>query len=147
MGNTSLLPASTSLTSNGHETRWAPVVGLWEFAGTSAKYLGPSSNESLQPYGIALTNQNITDGSVGVRIKFSQVNPEGKVSGGIILGFQSERSRYVIVQLGAWGRAYSIGEYVPGITWQAIEAVGSAKNLEPNKEYDVDVRQTGQEGR
>jgi hypothetical protein len=63
----------------------------------------------------------------------------------VIFGFQSERSRYVLVQLGAWGRAYSIGEYVPGVAWQSIENVGSARNLEPNKEYIIDVSQIGQE--
>jgi hypothetical protein len=131
--------------SNGHETRWAAISGLWHFDGLSASYLGPSSGEGLQPYGISLTNWNLTDGSVRVRIKFSQVDSDGQISAGLVLGFQSERSRYVIVQLGGYGRAYSIAEFVPGVAWQGIENVGSARNLEANREYDIDLRQTGQE--
>jgi hypothetical protein len=82
---------------------------------------------------------------VRVHVKFEQVNSEGQVAAGVVLGFQSERSRYVVVQLGGYGRAYSIVEYAPGVGWQALENVGSARNLEPNKEYAIDVTQTGQE--
>jgi len=121
------------------------MSGLWQFAGSSAKYVGPSSGEGVPPYGIALTNHNLTDGSVRVHIKFSEVDFAGHISAGIVLGFQSERSRYVIVQLGGYGRAYSIAEFVPGVAWQGIENVGSARNLEAGKEYEIDVRQTGQE--
>ncbi|MFN0106840.1 MAG: hypothetical protein ACKV2U_32705 [Bryobacteraceae bacterium] len=92
-----------------------------------------------------MTNQNLTDGSVRVNIKLSEVDLEGHISAGLVLGFQSERSRYLIVQMGAYGRAYSIGEFVPGIAWQGIENSGSAKNLEAGKVYKIDVRQTGQE--
>jgi hypothetical protein len=109
-----------------------------------ASYLGPSADEG-PPYGISLTNWNLTDGLVRFRIKFSQVSSEGHIAAGLVLGFQSERSRYIIVQLGGYGRAYSIAEYVPGVGWQGIENVGSARNLEPNREYDIEVRQTGQE--
>jgi len=137
--------------NNGHPTdadekfRWAAISGLWQFAGTSAKYLGPSSGEGVVPYGIALTNHNLTDGSVRAHIKFSKVDFEGHISAGVVLGFQSERSRYVIVQLGGYGRAFSIAELVPGVGWQGIENAGSAKNLEAGKEYEIEVRQTGQE--
>ena len=62
-----------------------------------------------------------------------------------MLGFQSERSRYVLAQLGGYGRAYSVAEHVPGVGWQGIENVGSARNLEPRKTYTMDVAQTGQE--
>ncbi|HMD49076.1 MAG TPA: hypothetical protein VKG79_08255, partial [Bryobacteraceae bacterium] len=132
-----------------HETRWAAATGLWEFHGDSASYTGPSSSEGFPPYGLALTNWSVTDGTVRVRVKFSELEPKeqikGHISAGLVLGFQSERSRYVIVQLGAYGSAYSIGEYLPGVTWQGIENVGSARNLKPNIEYQIEVRQTGQE--
>lgn len=127
------------------ELRWAPISGLWKFQESSAKYLGPSSAEGVLSYGIALTNRNLTDGAVRVKIRLSEVDLEGHISAGVVLGFQSEKSRYVIVQLGAYGRAYSIAEFVPGVAWTAIENVGSARNLEPGKDYEIDVRQTGQE--
>jgi hypothetical protein len=126
---------------NGHPIRWAAVAGLWQFKGTSATYLGPTSAETAPPYGLALTNRDLTDGRIRVRMRFKWAD----VSGGVVLGFQSERSRYVIVQVGAYNRAYSITEYIPGFGWQAIESVGLAQNLEANREYELELRQTGQE--
>ena len=131
--------------AGARETRWAAATGLWEFHGPSASYIGPSSADGSPAYGIALTNWNLTDGTVKVGIRFSEVDSEGHISGGVVLGFQSERSRYVLVQLGAYGRAYSVAEYVPGVAWQGVENVGSARNLESNKEYVIDVGQVGQE--
>jgi hypothetical protein len=90
-----------------------------------------------------LTNWSLTDGSVRIRIKFSDL--EGDIAAGIVLGFQSERSRYVIVQLGGWERAYSIAEWVPSVGFQRIEEVGSARNLEANRAYNLHLHQTGQE--
>ena len=132
--------------ADSHEVlRWAPISGLWKFDESAAKYLGPSSADGVQSYGIALTNRNLTDGTVRVNITLSDVDLEGHISAGVVLGFQSEKSRYIMVQLGAYGRAYSIAQFVPGIAWTAIENVGSARNLEPGKEYGIEVRQTGQE--
>lgn len=142
------------MANNGHTSapsvpdkalRWAALSGLWQFTGSSAKYLGPSSGEVVQAYGIALTNHNLTDGFVRVHVKLSEVDVAGHISAGLVLGFQSERSRYVIVQLGAYGFAYSIAEFAPGVAWRGIENAGSARNLEAGKEYEIDVRQTGQE--
>ena len=144
--NAELLNSGNGSPSAGAvDTQWAAVRGLWEFQGHSATYTGPSSSDGSPPYGIALSNWNLTDGKVRVHVKFEQVNSEGQVAAGVVLGFQSERSRYVVVQLGGYGRAYSIVEYAPGVGWQALENVGSARNLEPNKEYAIDVTQTGQE--
>jgi hypothetical protein len=110
--------------SNGlHETRWAATTGLWEFQGSSAAYTGPSSSDG-SPYGIAVTNWSLTDGTVKVKVSFSEVDPAGNISAGVVLGFQSERSRYVLAQLGGYGRAYSVAEHVPGVGWQGIENVG-----------------------
>ena len=114
MANNSSLPDPSSPPSNSHETRWAASSGLWRFDEPVASYLGPSADEG-PPYGISLTNWNLTDGLVRFRIKFSQVSSEGHIAAGLVLGFQSERSRYIIVQLGGYGRAYSIAEYVPEI--------------------------------
>lgn len=127
------------------EIRWAAVAGLWEFQRDSANYTGPSAPEGSPLYGIALTNRNLTDGSVQVKVKFSQVDFEGNISAGVVLGFHSDRSRYVLAQLGAYGRAFSIAEYVPGAGWQSIESLGSARNLEPDRVYTLNASQTGQE--
>ncbi len=130
--------------SNGSQIRWAALAGLWSFDNGSATYKGPSS-EAPQSFGIALSNCNLTDGSISVQVKFSEIDVAGNTSAGVLLGFQSERSRYLIAQLGGYGRAYSLAEWLPGFGWQAIENAGSAKNLDPAKEYEITVRQTGQE--
>jgi len=141
----SVSPKNGSAVADTHDTRWAAVTGLWEFHGSSATYTGPSSTEPVQPYGIAVTNWNLTDGKASVALKFSQIDFEGNISAGLVLGFQSERARYVLVQLGAYGRAYSIAEHVPGVGWQGVENVGSARNLESGKPYHMEVNQVGQE--
>lgn len=138
-GNNSSSPGSPSVV-----VRWAALAGLWDFEGPSAAYKGPSS-DAAQSYGIALTNCNLTDGSISVQVRFSQVDNAGNTAAGLLLGFQSERSRYVIAQLGGYGRAYSLAEWLPGFGWQGIENAGSAKNLDPDREYEITVRQTGQE--
>jgi len=126
---------------NGRTIRWAAATGLWQFEGSKASYLGPASAESPQPYGLALTDRDLTDGSVRVGIKLS--SPQ--VSAGVVLGFQSERSRYIVAQLGAYERAYTITEFVPGLGWRGIELVGLAKNLEAGRRYEVGLRKIGQE--
>ena len=57
--------------------------------------------DTPQHYGIALTNRNLTDGVAKVRIEFGKTDTEGLISAGLLLDFQSERSRCVLVQLGA----------------------------------------------
>jgi hypothetical protein len=125
---------------NGRPIRWAAATGLWNFEGDQAHYLGPAG-DSPQSYGLALTDRDLTDGSVQVRIKLSSL----EVSAGVVLGFQSERSRYIVAQLGAYDRAYTLTEFVPGLGWRGIEMVGLAKNLESGREYKVELRKIGQE--
>lgn len=127
------------------EIRWAAITGLWDFRSHAATYAGPTTSDGQPPYGLAVTNRNLADGSVRVGIKFSEVATDGQISAGIVLGFQSERSRYFLAQLGGWGRAYSVAEYLPGFGWRGIENVGSARNLTPETKYIVAIRQTGQE--
>src|SRR5258708_39331860 len=98
-----------SATIKVHETRGAAVAGLWRFDGSSAKYLGPSG-ERLPSYGIALTNWNLTDGTVQVRISFSEVDSKGHISAGIVVGFQTERTCYPMLEVWGWGMADSIVE-------------------------------------
>lgn len=136
------VPTAHSSSLNGHPIRWAAATGLWNFEGDRARYLGPAS-DGPQPYGLALTDQNLTDGSVNVRINLS--SPE--VSAGVVLGFQSERSRYIVAQLGAYDRAYTITEFVPGLGWRGVELVGLAENLEYGREHEVEIRKIGQEVR
>ncbi|HUO29698.1 MAG TPA: hypothetical protein VMU80_10795 [Bryobacteraceae bacterium] len=136
-----VLPASAPPSSNGHLIRWAAAAGRWHFEGATASFQGPVSAEDPQPYGLALTDRDLTDGSVRVKIRFSPPD----VAAGVVLGFQSLRSRYIIAQLGAYQRAYTIAEFVSGIGWQSLESVGSVENLDANRDYAVELRQIGQE--
>ena len=136
--------SSSPLSEQG--IRWAAIAGLWEFNGSSAAYSGPTAETGLT-YGIAVTNRILADGTARIKVNLSEVDHTGQIAAGILLGYHSEQSRYVVAQLGGYGRAYSLAEYVPGFGWRGIENVGSAKNLQEAREYDVEVRQTGQEVR
>jgi len=100
---------------NGRPIRWAAATGLWSFEEDQAHYLGPAG-DSPQRYGLALTDRDLRDGSVQVGIKLS--SPD--VSAGVILGFQSERSRYIVAQLGAYERAYTVTEFVPRLAGHRV---------------------------
>jgi len=141
MATDTVMPGAIPSSSSGHPIRWAAAAGRWQFAGSGASFLGPVSAEDPQAYGLALTDRDLTDGSVRVKIRFSPPD----VAAGVVLGFQSQRSRYIIAELGAYMRAYTIAEFVPSIGWQSLESVGSVENLDGNREYDVELLQTGQE--
>lgn len=128
--------------------RWATIHGRWNFDGTSARYHGRSESEHPATPGIAVTNQSLSEGSARVKIRFSEVDAAGDISGGLLLGFQSDTRPYLMAQLGAYGKAYSLAKWVPEVKnprWEAIEGVGSAQNLEPGRDYQMTLRQTGQE--
>jgi hypothetical protein len=123
---------------------WAALSGLWTFQGGSARYLGPNPG-ATSPYGIAITSSKLSDGKASVQVKFTKIDSDGHIAAGIVLGFQSESSRYVVAQLGGYGSAYSVAENIPGRGWQGVETVGSARNLQPDRQYLLEVTQTGQD--
>jgi len=133
-------PLSGASSDYGDHIRWAAISGRWRFENAITKYEGPSDAPGPNSYGIAVTNQHLTDGVARVSVRFSRITG----SAGLLLGFHSEQRRYVVAQLGGYKRAYSIAEFDPAVGWAMIDGAGSAQNLQPQTEYHLELKQTGQ---
>ena len=125
--------------SNGGAMRkWAPIMGRWSVEAETLRYLGPQP-EAAYPYGLCVTREMFTDGRVEAGVRFD--GPEG---GRIILGYRSLTDRYLMVGLGGWGRAYTIGEVDPTFGWRGLAVGGTAENLSSTRVYDIEVNAVGQ---
>jgi hypothetical protein len=129
----------TSVDSNGGMRSWAPIIGRWSVESETLRYLGPQADAGV-PYGICLTNADLTDGTIHTVVRFSQ----GSEGGRVLLGYRSPTERYLMVGLGGWRRAYTIGEFDPAFGWKGLAVAGSADNLAPDHLYTIKVTMTGQ---
>lgn len=118
---------------------WAALSGRWTFGEAAAIYNGPV--EPVRPYGIALSDIQLRDGTVRAKISFEKMED---TTGGIVLGFQSEAAGYTMCQLGAYNSAYAISEFEPGQGWRALVSAGSISNLHPVRPYSLEIKQQGQ---
>ncbi len=140
---------------------WAALIGAWAFDGKSARYLGPAgtrrnghsdatttaSHEAPlgSPYGIAVGDIRLTDGTIRSVITFTALDEAEQTTGGIVLGYESQNESYIIVQLGAYNAGYAISEFVPGSGWRALARAGSIQNLSTSHPYALELTQIGQE--
>jgi len=123
-----------------HVVNWAGIAGSWSFGERQARYEGPSKGEGA-PYGLALSDVQLRDGTVRARIALSVLED---TTGGIVLGFQSGSAPYIIVQLGSSEFAYALAVFDLAVGWRALTAVGSIANLQADRPYAVEVAQQGQ---
>jgi hypothetical protein len=136
------------MNSDSETTRnWAPIVGRWsiESATEGVNYLGPQSDH-VRPFGICVTDTALTDGRINVKCFYGS-SPEGPPpdrSGTVLLGYRSPTEHYVMIGLGGWHSAYSIGEYDPSSGWRALARAGADENLSPGQQHDIQVTLTGQ---
>ncbi len=135
---------SSNASQNGDSIRWAPILGRWNFAGNAQEFLGEGNEATAHgrsfAVGIAVTNVSMANGMCRVHIRFA----ENVQAGGIVLGYRSQEQRYVFVELGASNSAYSIGEYVSGFGWRPLVTSGQVANLQPDREYVLQVNISGQ---
>ncbi|MCX5643827.1 MAG: hypothetical protein NTZ17_03945 [Phycisphaerae bacterium] len=126
-------------------THWASMAGRWSFEGASARYLGPQEG-SAAPLGLTLSDVLMRDGIVrlGVTFDSEKFADDRQTSAAVILGCNAQLNGYVLVQLGGWGSAYSLGEFDPMAGFRAILRRGSLDNLRTNYRYEVEVVQRGQ---
>jgi len=122
-------------------SHWAALTGRWSFDSSVAVYDGPLDQQ--RPYGIALSELRLRDGLARVTISFENF-ADSQAAAGVVLGFHSESGRYLNPQLGGWGSAYSISQFVPGEGWRRIRSAGSITNLKPGRAYELEVRLAGQ---
>jgi hypothetical protein len=127
-------------------TNWAAIAGRWTFDGDSCLFTGPTSQESnpanaVAPVGIALGAPTFRDGIVRTRVTLSR---NSKTTAGILLGFASTKAPHIIVQIGAYDRAYAVTEYRPDVGFFALDSAGSIENIEPEVEHELSVKLQGQ---
>jgi hypothetical protein len=125
---------------------WAPVVGRWSIEPERVRFLGPQDDGSKPPFGICVTNADLTDGSVSTRVSLSQSSDDAslRTEGKVVLGYRSPGDRYVMAGLGGWHLAYTIGEFDPAFGWRALAGAGAEENLSPGQQYNLRVTLLGQ---
>ena len=134
--------------ANGHSgMSWAALAGRWDFSGDSASYLegSPGGVVGGKPIelGLAISNLQMSDGTVRTRVRFAAL-PDEPQAARVMIGYQSNRERYVLAQLGASDAAYSLSEWDPdGFGWRPIVATGLKRNLQNERDYLLEVRFSG----
>jgi len=121
--------------------KWAAVAGRWEFSAQAARYLGPSEAGGAIPLGLALGSVPLRDGMMRTTIRITR---KERTTAGIVLGYQSMNAEWLAVQLGAYGRAYAVSEYRPGVGWVSLSAAGLLSNLPIDHEHALEVAVAGQ---
>ncbi|MDX1965974.1 MAG: hypothetical protein SFV23_02275 [Planctomycetaceae bacterium] len=142
--------------------RVVPIVGHWTIASAKAEVTfdgwvhSPKElpDEEAQPYGIALAPGRFLDGQLSCRIRvISQGNGHTLhsdspwshgITGGLLFGYQNERSRYFAVHVGGFNQSFGILRFEPGRGWQSVIAAGSSQNLEA-VEHELALGLNGQE--
>ncbi len=135
---------SANTSQNGDTIRWAPILGRWDFGEQGQEFLGEGNvaiaHGQTFAMGLAVTNVPMANGMCRVQIRFA-----GNVqAGGIVLGYRSQEQRYVFAELGASNSAYSVGEYVGGFGWRPLVTSGQVDNLQPDREYVLQLNLSGQ---
>ncbi|MEX2187793.1 MAG: hypothetical protein WD875_13395 [Pirellulales bacterium] len=116
--------------------KWAAIAGRWSFNGTIATYNGPEEASGQPPLGLALGSVRFRDGQIATRIKLSR---NERTSAGIIFGYHSFNSPYLLAALGAYNKAYAISEFRPGHGWSSLADAGTLANLGATQEHELVV--------
>jgi hypothetical protein len=136
-------------TSNGSKPKWAPVLGRWEINEAGQRFLGEGLNTAAHgqmfPVGLAISNIAMQNGACRVKMRFSAPFGLGEQAGGIALGYRSTEQNYIFAELGAAHSAYSVGEYVNGFGWRPLATTGQLENLQPGRDYVLQISLRGQE--
>lgn len=114
--------------------KWAAIAGRWSFDGPSATYQGPDISRSMPSLGLALGSVRFRDGQISTRIK---LNRNERTAAGIVFGYQSLNSPYLVAQLGGYGKAYAISEFRPGHGWLSLADAGALSNLDAKQDHEV----------
>jgi hypothetical protein len=130
-------------------TNWAAMQGLWEFPSPGhAVYVSRQPQHQIMPpaFGICISNVRFSEGDVKVTVRLPKTdsNVAGDGEGRILLGYRSVYDPYIMVGLGGWGFAYTIGQFDRVQGWRAIAFAGSQRNLLGDHPYKIWVRVRGQ---
>lgn len=134
-------PDVSNQTSAMDVKKWAAIAGRWTFNGSAATYHGPEDPQSRPPLGLALGSLRFRDGQLATRIK---LNRNESTTAGIVFGYQSFNSPYLVAQIGAYNKAYAISEYRPGHGWVSLADAGTLANIDVELEHSMIVEVSAQ---
>jgi hypothetical protein len=120
---------------------WQAIVGKWK-NGVRCQYDGPVPEENGHgAVGLFLNAKRLKDGTICVKVKLSR---NEATSAGVFLGFSSRNKSFVVAALGAFNRAFSIFQFVPGLGFTSLADGGHISNLNPDDEHALKVSFIGQ---
>lgn len=121
--------------------KWAAIAGIWQFTESGCRYVTPLEGQLTLPLGLARASSRFRDGTVTLQVKLAR---NKDTTAGVFLRFQSVEAPYVAAQIGAFNRAYSISEYIPGVGWVSRASAGLLSNLNVDVPHTMKVRIVGQ---
>lgn len=98
-------------------TKWAPIIGRWSLGDQQFTYLGSQQTQLPHPYGVCISNTRFSEGNVNVSVELTDQSASASkelTEARILLGYRSLDETYVMIGLGGWHSAYSIGQFEPG---------------------------------
>lgn len=119
--------------------KWVDVAGKWliekdKAKETVIKYLG--SDTIPVKYGLCLNEGRLSQGTITTTVNFPNKVTEAR----ILLGYNSQESKYFTAGIGGWEYGYTIQEYVPNWGWRSLKTTGSIQNIKPSNNYKIEVK-------
>ena len=106
--------------------------------GTNATFLGAEERE--ETIGICLVPTRFRSGLLVVEATIK--DPKGVAR--VVVGYNAATGSYYSIGLGGSGNAYMINEFVPGLGWRTIRAIGAVSLLRTGVPYHLEVEVAGQ---
>lgn len=117
---------------------WVPVVGGWSIRADAITYTGP--HDERNRYGVVMSSMQMYQGVIRVTIKPA---PD-KEAARVLIGYSPRPGDYVTAGIGGYGKAWTLDRYEPGLGWRMLQGAGRAQDLEPERQYEIEVRIAGQ---
>lgn len=117
--------------------KWIPIIGNWEFSGSTAVYNGPEHGKA--PYGICVCDGEFKDGELQADVELGDLlsGKSADASGRLLVGFHSLAERYLCLGIGGYEAAYVISGFYPPGDWRALSTTGSDQTLKAKRGYKV----------
>jgi hypothetical protein len=123
---------------------WAPILGRWELSDELARYMPPPESSDDPAIGMALSGTEFGAGLIHATVRFPAHPIERLPQGRIVIGYDTRREAHYSAGLGGWNALYTIEEFVPGRGYLPVRVLGSAENLQRERDYDLLVQVFGQ---
>ena len=129
-----------------HSVNWVALEGLWNLrSGRNSLRISRQRPE------VSLWIGNLQSTIAPAAVHLSWLVSDKILDGGETAAgdndsiHQSDSTGYILCQLGGYGAAYSIAEYVPAKGWQGLARTGTVRNLVSQRSYSLECLRRGQE--